>query len=236
MTVRDGADTVLFPWAGSRVTQTLAAQLTAAGLEASDDGLVITVLKAEPGQVRERLKALVPCSARSTRMSSVIFCEGCVVEVDVIHRMSAADHAGPRFISPDVDAAVQCPRLAQAGGAAVVAVAAWPASASRRAASLVSSKDVRITVPPTPFRSARTLSVVIFRTSKNNPAVPGCSAPAASFIKSSLMPTSVNFPPATPRRLHDPHAEQWIEKYQADQGAPERGRKLRRWRSCLSVD
>lgn len=25
LTVRDGADTVLFPWAGSRVTQTLAA-------------------------------------------------------------------------------------------------------------------------------------------------------------------------------------------------------------------
>ena len=55
MTVRDGADTVLFPWAGSHVTQTLAAQLTATGLDASDDGLVITVLKADPGQVRERL-------------------------------------------------------------------------------------------------------------------------------------------------------------------------------------
>jgi ATP-dependent Lhr-like helicase len=58
MMVRDGADTILFPWAGSRVTQTLAAQLTAAGLEASDDGLVITVLKAEPGQVHEWLKSL----------------------------------------------------------------------------------------------------------------------------------------------------------------------------------
>jgi ATP-dependent helicase Lhr and Lhr-like helicase len=58
MIVRDGADTILFPWAGSRVTQTLAAQLTADGLEASDDGLVITVLKADPGQVRERLKRL----------------------------------------------------------------------------------------------------------------------------------------------------------------------------------
>lgn len=56
MIVRDGADTVLFPWAGSRVTQTLAAQLTADGLEASADGLVITVLKADSGQVRERLK------------------------------------------------------------------------------------------------------------------------------------------------------------------------------------
>jgi ATP-dependent helicase Lhr and Lhr-like helicase len=57
--LRAGADTVLFPWAGSRVTQTLAAQLTAAGLDASNDGLVITVPKAEPGQVREQLTALV---------------------------------------------------------------------------------------------------------------------------------------------------------------------------------
>ena len=59
MTVRDGADTVLFPWAGSHVTQTLAAQLTATGLDASDDGLVITVLKADPGQVRARLHTVV---------------------------------------------------------------------------------------------------------------------------------------------------------------------------------
>ena len=50
---------MLFPWAGSRVTETLAAQLTAAGLDASNDGLVITVPKAEPGQVREHLMALV---------------------------------------------------------------------------------------------------------------------------------------------------------------------------------
>jgi ATP-dependent helicase Lhr and Lhr-like helicase len=53
-----GPDTVLVPWAGSRVTQTLAAQLSAAGLEASDDGLVITVAKADPGQVRDRLREL----------------------------------------------------------------------------------------------------------------------------------------------------------------------------------
>lgn len=57
--LRAGQDTILFPWAGSRVTQTLAAQLTAAGLEASNDGLLITVPKAEPSQVRDRLKALV---------------------------------------------------------------------------------------------------------------------------------------------------------------------------------
>jgi ATP-dependent Lhr-like helicase len=54
-----GQDTVLFPWAGSRVTETLTAQLNAAGLEASNDGLVITVPKADTCQVRDQLKALV---------------------------------------------------------------------------------------------------------------------------------------------------------------------------------
>jgi ATP-dependent Lhr-like helicase len=58
MAVRDGSDTVLLPWAGSRATHTLAAQLSAAGLEASGDGLVITVLSSEPGQVRELLQEL----------------------------------------------------------------------------------------------------------------------------------------------------------------------------------
>src|SRR5580693_6381780 len=53
-----GPDTVLVPWAGSRVTQTLAVQLSAAGLEASDDGLVITVARPDPGQVRDRLREL----------------------------------------------------------------------------------------------------------------------------------------------------------------------------------
>lgn len=50
---------MLLPWAGTRITQTLAAQLSAAGLDASNDGLVITVAKADPGQVRDRLQALV---------------------------------------------------------------------------------------------------------------------------------------------------------------------------------
>ena len=59
MILRFGPDTVLMPWTGSRVTQTLAAQLSAAGLEASNDGLVITVAKADPGQVRDGLHALV---------------------------------------------------------------------------------------------------------------------------------------------------------------------------------
>jgi ATP-dependent Lhr-like helicase len=54
-----GPHTVLFPWAGSRVTVTLAAQLSAAGLEASNDGLIITVPKTTPEQVRVQLQALV---------------------------------------------------------------------------------------------------------------------------------------------------------------------------------
>ena len=58
MMLRFGPGTVLFPWAGSRVMQTLAAQLSAAGLEASDDGLVITVPANDPGQVREQLEAM----------------------------------------------------------------------------------------------------------------------------------------------------------------------------------
>jgi ATP-dependent helicase Lhr and Lhr-like helicase len=59
MILRFGPDTVLIPWTGSRVTQTLAAQLSAAGLEASNDGLVITVAKADPDQVRVGLQELV---------------------------------------------------------------------------------------------------------------------------------------------------------------------------------
>jgi ATP-dependent Lhr-like helicase len=58
MVLRSGPDTVLLPWAGTRVTQTLAAQLSAAGVEASDDGLVITVPKTDPGQVRDQLEAI----------------------------------------------------------------------------------------------------------------------------------------------------------------------------------
>jgi ATP-dependent Lhr-like helicase len=53
-----GADTVLFPWTGSRATATLAAQLSAAGLDASNDGLVITVTIAATSHVRDHLQAL----------------------------------------------------------------------------------------------------------------------------------------------------------------------------------
>lgn len=40
-----GPHTVLLPWVGSRASATITAQLAAAGLEASNDGLTITVTK-----------------------------------------------------------------------------------------------------------------------------------------------------------------------------------------------
>jgi ATP-dependent helicase Lhr and Lhr-like helicase len=54
-----GADTVLVPWVGSRATFTLAAQLTATGLDASNDGLTITMLHVTKDDVRSHLHRLV---------------------------------------------------------------------------------------------------------------------------------------------------------------------------------
>jgi ATP-dependent Lhr-like helicase len=56
--LREGSDTILLPWRGSRATTTLAAQLTAAGLDACDDGLIITVTKAAPEHVLNCLREL----------------------------------------------------------------------------------------------------------------------------------------------------------------------------------
>ena len=93
--LRAGADTVLFPWADSRVTETLAAQLTIAGLDASNDGLVITVPKAEPGQVREQLTALVeagpadPLSVASrvgNKATGALDCPGAWQQARVLRR------------------------------------------------------------------------------------------------------------------------------------------------------
>jgi len=53
-----GPHTVLFPWTGSRATGTLAAQLTAAGLDVSNDGLIITVANAATDHVRGYLQGL----------------------------------------------------------------------------------------------------------------------------------------------------------------------------------
>ena len=50
---------MLLPWAGSRSAITLTAQLSAAGLDASNDGLVITVASVAADRVREYLQILV---------------------------------------------------------------------------------------------------------------------------------------------------------------------------------
>src|SRR6516165_7939479 len=87
-------------------------------------------------------------------------------------------------------------RVIYAAGGAADGVA--PASAARNASSLLSSKEVRITVPPSPCKAARTLSVVILRTSRKRAALPDCRLCAASLINRSLMPTSASLPPRAP--------------------------------------
>jgi ATP-dependent Lhr-like helicase len=56
--LQTGPHSVLLPWAGSRATLTLAAQLSAGGLDVSNDGLVITVANTATEHVQERLGAL----------------------------------------------------------------------------------------------------------------------------------------------------------------------------------
>jgi ATP-dependent Lhr-like helicase len=57
--LKSGRDTILLPWIGSRASVTLAAQLSQSGLEAADDGIVITVFNAAPDEVRKHLRRLV---------------------------------------------------------------------------------------------------------------------------------------------------------------------------------
>src|SRR5215831_18658848 len=72
------------------------------------------------------------------------------------------------------------------------------ANAVHSASSLLSSNEVRITVPPSPCRAARTLSVVILRTSRKSVASPDWRLRAASRMNRSLMPTSASAPPSAP--------------------------------------
>lgn len=53
-----GSDTVFFPWIGDRVMNTLALELTAAGLEVSKDGVALTLLHVSPDQVQATLERL----------------------------------------------------------------------------------------------------------------------------------------------------------------------------------
>lgn len=68
-----GPHTLLLPWAGSRVTTTLAAQLTAAGLNASNDGLLITVANAAVSHVHDHLCELADAGpADGTILASAV--------------------------------------------------------------------------------------------------------------------------------------------------------------------
>ncbi len=58
-----GPHTVLLPWVGSRVTATITAQLAAAGLEAGNDGLTITVMKLDVDGTVEVLSELAKAGA-----------------------------------------------------------------------------------------------------------------------------------------------------------------------------
>ena len=55
--------------------------------------------------------------------------------------------------------------------------------ASRKAFSLLLSSDVLSTTPPVPLIASKTLSPVIFLTSTNSAASPGCRLAASSFMK-----------------------------------------------------
>ncbi|HET9894945.1 MAG TPA: DEAD/DEAH box helicase [Streptosporangiaceae bacterium] len=57
-----GPNTLLLPWAGSKSVTTLTAQLSAMGLDASNDGLVIHVARAAADHVREHLQLLAAAS------------------------------------------------------------------------------------------------------------------------------------------------------------------------------
>jgi ATP-dependent Lhr-like helicase len=54
--IQSGIDTLLIPWTGSRATTTLAAQLTAAGLDACNDGVMLAIARATFGHVRDCLQ------------------------------------------------------------------------------------------------------------------------------------------------------------------------------------
>lgn len=56
--LQTGPHTLLLPWTGSRSVTTLTAQLSAVGLDASNDGLVIHVASIAADRVRERLQSL----------------------------------------------------------------------------------------------------------------------------------------------------------------------------------
>lgn len=58
--VASGEDTVVFPWLGDRIVGTLAALLTAGGLEVANDGIAVTIANLTPEAFAAELAVLVP--------------------------------------------------------------------------------------------------------------------------------------------------------------------------------
>lgn len=61
--VKDGSDTVLFPWSGDKQTDTLAAILRAQRLDACADGIAVTITGAAPDHVEDCLAEMVAAPA-----------------------------------------------------------------------------------------------------------------------------------------------------------------------------
>ncbi|HUY47641.1 MAG TPA: DEAD/DEAH box helicase [Streptosporangiaceae bacterium] len=53
-----GGDTLIFPWCGDRIMSTLAAALTATGVETGQDGVCLTLTGTSPAEAAPRLQAL----------------------------------------------------------------------------------------------------------------------------------------------------------------------------------
>lgn len=58
--IASGDDTVVFPWVGDRIVGTLAALLTAGGVEVANDGIALTIANLDPEAFAAELGVLVP--------------------------------------------------------------------------------------------------------------------------------------------------------------------------------
>ena len=79
------------------------------------------------------------------------------------------------------------------------------------------SREVFKIRPPVPFNSSNTLSGVAFVTRTNSVELPGVIVAANSFMKSSLIPTSVSAPEIAPVAAPTAPATTWRRP---DRGPP----------------
>jgi ATP-dependent helicase Lhr and Lhr-like helicase len=93
--LQSGADTLLIPWAGSRATATLVAQLTAADLDAANDGLIVTIARAATGHVRGCLEDIVAAGPADPMALAVTVANKAAAKYDswIDDDLVAADYA-----------------------------------------------------------------------------------------------------------------------------------------------